>query len=93
MEEKEKRRKITIPLFSNSSQGSQAHFHYLLLHYYMLRFLCLSQVKYKKKGKKCILMIICCKTDKTMVFYKSGTVTTAITPFDFMLFPRAFPGL
>lgn len=57
MEGKGEGRKIIMPLFSNSSQGPQTHFHYSFLHYYLPRLLCLPQVKCKKEGKKGILVI------------------------------------
>lgn len=41
-----------MPLFPNFPQGSQTHFHDPFLHYYVLHFLCLTQVKCKTEQGK-----------------------------------------
>lgn len=47
-----------MPLFPNSPQGSQTHFHDPFLLYYRLHLLCLSSHKsnVKQRGKKEILV-------------------------------------
>lgn len=41
-----------MPLFPNSPQGSQTHFHDPFLHYYLLHLLYLTQAKCKTEGGK-----------------------------------------
>lgn len=43
-----------MPLFPNSLQGSQTHFHDPFLLYYLLHLLCLTHVR--QRGKKGILV-------------------------------------
>lgn len=74
---------VTTPLFSNSSQGSQAHFHYAVP----------ATSQMQEGGGKRDSSDNMLQEYHKMIFYKSSTAATTITLFDFMLFPSTSPGL